>query len=758
MKRHIIQTRLGILSLAVLVPALAAHASTTTPVQIDASPAVCPNVLPIQSPGNLAVALLGSSMFDVTQVDVNSIQLHVVDGFGTLGAALAGAASIGSVQPIPSHHQFTVLSSVGGENVLGNCTIAANGNTDLVVQFSIPAVVRALGLGSQPNGATVPLGVTGKLLGGGTFSSLNSPDYVTLQVPGAPSVTAVLPGAGAVRVAPNDFVITAPNSINLTAGFSGALTPSFQWFQEGGLLSGVGEVFFTPATGQSTRASFNTAGQYLIKVDASLPSGRAERVVRVTVNLNPNGVFDPNAIKTLLANSNPFTHPTPPSPNNWHSFFLFYSAIPNCPDSNPLCNGGPNLPNYNLTDSPTAHAYYQAIDPAETKQFFGDWLEQNGINLADTTTYTLAACFNAIDLGFGRRMIVSKDGSAWVVTNHRTVDDAVNDVNPIAAVAMEYQRDSTTGNTFTKFYIFDRQNLKVNPRTGKLDGPRVTGANLDGAGVKFVPGLCITCHGGQNPSNVSTGQPYPNPGGHVFAHFLPFDLNGFEYSANPRFTRSAQEDVFRELNQNVLNIETGTQQFAGHPNAPWDCGAYSASGYCSLFPGRYMYALIDLIETWYGQAFNFGNPLAGATLTGKQNSDAVPASWAGTPFYPRVFARSCRNCHSTRSDGMEFDSSQYPGYGLDTILAGGSLSYGSMVVGSLNALTPAHITTPPSPGMIPGPPSFGIMPHTSRTFERFWLSTDSDVSPSNRLPNPPGPPQPEVFRKAFCEVNGVICR
>jgi hypothetical protein len=326
-------------------------------------------------------------------------------------------------------------------------------------------------------------------------------------------------------------------------------------------------------------------------------------------------------------------------------------------------------------------------------------------------------------------MIGSRDGTAWVVTNHRTVDDAVNDVNPIAAVAMEYKPNSTTGQTFTKFYVFDRQNLKVNPRTGKLDGPRVTGADLDGGGVKFVPGLCITCHGGLNPSNVSAGQPYPNPGGHVFAHFLPFDLNGFEYSSNPGFTRNAQESVFGQFNQNVLNIETTNP---------------------AVYTGFPMRALIELIEGWYGQPYN----PSGGTLSGNQNSDFIPPTWGGPGppsnpsalFYSRVIAHSCRNCHSTRADYVStpsFASDQE----IDNIFF-----YADLTLGSIN-LVPSHITTPPNPSLTPLSPYFGVMPHTRRTFERFWLSTSANPLEANG----PAPPLPEVFRKCVLDFNGSFC-
>ena len=682
-----------ILTLAI-VSVLTVGASATTAVQIDVKPGVCKNAVnPLATTGHLKVAILGSSTFNVANVDLTTIRLHVVDGFGTLGAQLAGTASIGSIAPLPKLTKSLVLSGLAVEDVLGNCTSVTNNGTDLLLQFSLPAVVQALGLGSLPSGTTVPLGITGSLIGGGDFSSLNSPDYINLQIVGVPAAN-VVPSGSFTKVAPNDFVITAPNHIHLKGKISSTATFSSQWFHQGGLVTGVGEVSFSAPTSPITDAIFNTAGQYLLRFTASTATGTTQRIVRVTVNLNPNALMDPTlAIGPVLALTDPSAQPND---------FLTYGA------DGVLSN---------VTDSTTADAYYQAIDPGNQKTFFGDWLTRNGINLGDPTTYTLAGYFNAIDLGFGRRMIVSKDGTAWVVTNHRTVDDAVNDVNPIAAVAMEFQPDATTGNTFTKFYIYDRGQQVVNPATGQLDNPRVNKADLDGGGAKYLPGLCIVCHGGKNPANVSPGQPYPNPGGNVHAHFLPFDLDALQYSSNPQFTRDAQQDTFRQLNQSVLNIQTKNPDYNNN----------------------LLLTLIELVEGWYGQAFNQN----GATLTGTQNTNFVASGWAADPprgqtvpanVYSGVIARSCRNCHSTRPSPYDFSSNNTS----PTIMS-------PFIFGNVD-LTQSHITTPPI-----GTPA--IMPHIRRTQQRFWLNTSAKPEAT-----PPAPPEADMLRRFFCDFSNATCQ
>ncbi len=677
-----------------LVASLSVAASAVIPVQIDVKPGVCKNTLNPAAKGNLPIAILSNSSFIAANVDLTTVRLHIVDGFGTLGSQLAGTAAIGSLAPVVLPKKLTVPATKANENVLGNCLTTPNSNAALVLQFSIPAVVQTLALGSLPNGTNVPLGITGTLIGGGDFSSLDSPDYITLAITGAPAVTVAAP-AGATVVAPNDYVITAPNKVHLKATVSGTGTPtSPEWFNPGGFVSGIGEVSFTAVNNPTTDALFNTAGQYLLRFTAAKSNGTAQRVVRVTVNLNPTALMDPTlAVEPLLAQTDPFTHPTD---------FLTYGA------DGVLTN---------VTDSTTADAYYQAIDPGNKKAFFGDWLAQNGINLADPNTYTLAGYFNAIDLGFGRRMIVSKDGTAWAVTNHRTADDAVNDVNPIAAVTMEYKPDATTGTSFTKFYVYDRGHQVVNPATGLLDNPRVNKADLDGGGAKSVPGLCLVCHGGRNPANVAAGQPYPNPGGNVHAHFLPFDLDALQYSSNPSFTRAAQQDTFRKLNQSVLNIEVTNPDFNGQP----------------------MWALIELVEGWYNQIFN----QTGATLSGNQNTSFVASGWAADPplgqtvpadVYSNVVARSCRNCHTTRPTPYNFATNGTS----PTLLS-------PFVFGSAD-WTQLHITTP-AIGME------AVMPHVRRTHQRFWLNTSSKPEA-----NPPAAPEADVIRRFFCDFSRATCQ
>jgi len=487
-----------------------------------------------------------------------------------------------------------------------------------------------------------------------------------LAVAAADAIAAPAPFAVAI-VPVGDTNLTAPDtSLELTAVVVGKPNGiSFRWCKE----SGLGEVKFSDTTGASTTASFDIAGDYVLSLTATRGNSSAQDSIAVTVNLNPNGDFQPNAILKLVNDTDPAAHT-----NAFLTFGLFSS---------------------NVTDSNTAAAYYQTIDPHDRKTNFRDWLSENGMITTDGTLrgdVADARYFNAVDLGFGRRMLMSRDRRAFSVTNYKTVDEAVNDVNRIASVTMEYAPpdDDPAGAPFTKFYIFD----------GKT-GDRLLAADLDGGGAKNLPGLCIVCHGGVNAGNVALGQPYRNSG-NVRAHFLPFDLNALHYSCDRKFTRAAQEGVFHKLNQGVLEIEDGTSTSPANLDSN----------------NQLMATLNILIEGWYGTNFVVPAPLELPSHT--QNSEFVPDAWSTrAELYANVVARSCRNCHSTRPS-----SSLFPlAFGSSADFDHFSATTRFFVFGASNLATPP-ITTLQVPGI--------IMPHARKTFQRFWLSTT--------------PAQPEILR------------
>jgi hypothetical protein len=238
-----------------------------------------------------------------------------------------------------------------------------------------------------------------------------------------------------------------------------------------------------------------------------------------------------------------------------------------------------------------------------------------------------ALYLNAQDLNLGRAMHgrQDKDKVAYYVCNYETIEDARFNKGLKACVAMDYSvvaKDVNEGKPFTKFYVFDNH--------GKLT-PAV---ELDRQGPKFVPGLCVACHGGDNypqKLNSSTREGFPEDGtGHpdLSARFLPFDLDNFEYLDHPQFTRKAQEPQFRQLNQFIFGTNV----------AP---------------------VVEQLLYGWYPRRYS------------TQQSNFVPPGWdldrdpaiqdPSLQFSPRELYRevvkpSCRTCHSVMAEGINWST------------------------------------------------------------------------------------------------------
>jgi mono/diheme cytochrome c family protein len=185
------------------------------------------------------------------------------------------------------------------------------------------------------------------------------------------------------------------------------------------------------------------------------------------------------------------------------------------------------------------------------------------------------------------------------------IANAVAGKNLVACVMMDSIASPGVngGRPYTRFLIFGPS------------GELLPSINLDGRREKFVPGVCVACHGGDRYAGKfpEDGSGRPDIG----AHFLPYDAGNFAFSSAPGLTRAEQELQIYNLNQNVLKA-----------------GATSAAQ--------------DLISGWY----------AGGTT---QNSNYLPPSWAGTGWddvYHKVFAHNCRTCHVNMPERWNFDHFQ----------------------------------------------------------------------------------------------------
>lgn len=270
-----------------------------------------------------------------------------------------------------------------------------------------------------------------------------------------------------------------------------------------------------------------------------------------------------------------------------------------------------------------ALAYYGDIDPLGLRPTLGDFWVQNGFN-ADGSGGVRTSFINHNDLGFGRDMhcLASAGNLACYVTNYGEPDQApgnfdlaqtANLADAVATVTMEYSAVEGAGPTrIVKFYAY---------AGGSASGTLLDSADLDKSGPKFLPNLCLNCHGGDyggGGSSVDMG-----------SSFREFDVYSFRDSSgsNPDVANGiadvlAQEPSF--LQQNLMVANTNP--------AP---------------------AIIDLLNAFYDN---------GASATVDPN--AVPSPWQAATtgaastedLYRDVVAKGCRTCHGAQSPALDWDS------------------------------------------------------------------------------------------------------
>jgi hypothetical protein len=419
----------------------------------------------------------------------------------------------------------------------------------------------------------------------------------------------------------------------------------------------------------------------------------------------------------------------------------------------------------------SATAYYATIDDhtiGERKRSFLGWLKENGFVPATATSLRWeqleagsgahALYVNNFDLGFGRDMYARRfdctnpavspgECVASVVMNYASIEAAAKKLDPVVAVAMEYNTTPYSGGKkVVKFYTF-----APNEVTGDFD--RISSVDLDGRGEKFMPGACTICHGG-TPQGLDQVEPdrYAN-GGDLNSSFLPWDLESFLYSDSPaaawtpdaddttdaalhgRYTKAAQQLAFRELNRLAY------QTYVDDPARP----------------GRYDLPR-DLIHAWYGDAVD--------APAFKERE--VPEQWSAIDgprqLYRDVFAQHCRMCHVAQVPKFIEQSGRYDPYdGCDAsppISQFGSTSPGQIAFGCYNQFIAA--------GNLISVLQRGVMPDARLTMDRLWvgggtgdsaakiLATHlqlvtgrSDLLSASGQPIPPGRSNPVV------KVNGI---
>ncbi|GAB1434039.1 hypothetical protein MASR2M32_02470 [Sphaerotilus sulfidivorans] len=255
-----------------------------------------------------------------------------------------------------------------------------------------------------------------------------------------------------------------------------------------------------------------------------------------------------------------------------------------------------------------------------------------GIAAADKAS---ADYINRMDLNLVRRMSAvrrSADQIAFLVCNHpgpdgssqaeidSVLDQARQGLKQVACVGMEWS--VTPGahgdRPFTKFVTFGP------------DGGLLLSVNLDGRGEKYMPGVCVACHGGATHAGRFPTTLGASP--QLGSRFLPFDAANYRFGSAPGLRETDQQAALHTLNRLVQATEGGGDT-----------------------------PVSRLIEGWYA---------GGATA---QDKTYVPPAWiaharsvpGADRLYREVIGVSCRTCHvafASASGRFDWDRTMPSGY------------------------------------------------------------------------------------------------
>lgn len=372
------------------------------------------------------------------------------------------------------------------------------------------------------------------------------------------------------------------------------------------------------------------------------------------------------------------------------------------------------LASLGLENSISANNYYALIDPQGQFSTLSNWLEYAGFEDAygdpiDDSGISHALYLNNFDLGFARDMWMRKDANGNVysyVTNYPTLEAALEARGEFAVVAMEYSENPDPEGEnpkIVKFYAF-----VPDERTG--DFIRSASMNFDGAGEKFLPGVCAACH----QSNPGSRQFTDVSEADINATFMPWDLDSFLYAhaSDPDFVEPTLDATkFSQEQLDANSLEAQAEQLR-------QLNLGTLATYVDN-PERHA-ASIQLIHGWYGDE-DLALPVD-QLPNNSFNGEYVQPGWVGQEdLYHDVYARNCRICHTqVDNEDTNFDS-------YDEFIS--------------------------RPNLIPYVFELGVMPLARLSLDRLWVSYDGGESSAsilrshlqslgNFVPRAPGAPVP----------------
>jgi len=346
------------------------------------------------------------------------------------------------------------------------------------------------------------------------------------------------------------------------------------------------------------------------------------------------------------------TDPQFPLTNDQNVFGAFLNPSPAVP-----AGGAAGEEIDNVLDFP--EAYYNTIDPNNTRDTFFKWRVANGFLNSDGSD---AACDpqscsqahvkfrDTKDLGYGRNMFmrwntVTNDVAVYVenfqvdavpgvpygplnlealINSDRQWNFGVNAIEFSA-----YPGSGAGARKFAKFYNFAGDGKRANDTSGTQQHF----VDLDNRGLKPMPGACIVCHGGRNETLVYKSMdgklklaPTLVDGipGDLQAHLQTIEFDTLQFAAStPGFTSEDNAEGIQLINEAVLSTYLYRQeQFVGS-------GDWNADLAIETLRGRYA-----------------GDP----SYAGNDYSNAfVPDGWVGEQnLYRTLMGPNCLVCHALR--------------------------------------------------------------------------------------------------------------
>ncbi len=144
-----------------IIPSITGNPCTSA-TALDVTPGVCPNLFVDSVDGLLSVALLGSTTFDVTQVNLDSLVLSNVGG---------GPAVFLLQDP---YGPGILLADIASPNAVDCQGVNADGLLDLRFSFDTDLVCATLGLDQLAFGDHVELQLSGQLVDGAWFTATDT--------------------------------------------------------------------------------------------------------------------------------------------------------------------------------------------------------------------------------------------------------------------------------------------------------------------------------------------------------------------------------------------------------------------------------------------------------------------------------------------------------------------------------------------------------------------------------------------------------